>query len=86
MELLAYVRDLVVISLISTIAIGIILVERDKRKRVEQELQTTRNSLKNVCQECIKENNSVHARVAYHHILEEKLTILVMVLLMVMNS
>lgn len=46
MELLVDILGLVVIPLIIAITIGIILAERDKRKRAEQELQTTRKSLK----------------------------------------
>lgn len=66
MELLVDILDLLlVIPLIMAIAIGIILVERDKRKRAEQELRTTRKSLKKVCEACIKENNSIHARITY---------------------
>lgn len=65
MELLVDILALVVIPLIIAIAIGIILVERDKRKKAEQELQATRKSLKEVCEACIKENNSIHARITY---------------------
>ena len=65
MELLVHILVLVVIPLIIVIAIGIILAERNKRKRAEQELQATRKSLKEVCEACIKENNSVPARITY---------------------
>lgn len=43
----------------------IISQERNARKKAEQELQTTRKSLKDLCEACIKENNSTHARITY---------------------
>ena len=45
--------------------LGIISRERNARKRVEQELQSTRKSLKDLCEACIKENNSTYARITY---------------------
>lgn len=45
--------------------LGIISRERNARKEAEQELQDTRKSLKNLCEECIRENNSIHARITY---------------------
>ena len=44
---------------------NIISQERNARKKAEQELQTTRKSLKDLCEACIKENNSTHARITY---------------------
>lgn len=43
----------------------IISQERNARKKAEQELQTTRKSLKDLCEACIKENNRIHARITY---------------------
>ena len=54
-----------VVLLIATILICVILRERYARKEAEQELGATRKSLKKLCEECIKENNSVYARITY---------------------
>ena len=54
-----------IISIIGGVIIGIILRERNARKEAEQELEATRKSLKELCEVCIKENNSVYARIIY---------------------
>ena len=54
---------LLVVFLIPCILIGII--SGIARKKTEQELQSTRKSLKDLCEACIKENNSEHARITY---------------------
>lgn len=60
---------LVVVPLILIVAIVVLVdaisQERNARKKAEQELQTTRKSLKDLCEACIKENNSTHARITY---------------------
>lgn len=60
---------LVIVPLILCILTGVILGitsrERNARKKAEQELQSTRKSLKDLCEACIKENNSIHARITY---------------------
>lgn len=65
MELLVDILALVIIPLIIAISVAIILRERDRRKKAEQELESTRKSLKDLCEACIKENNSSHARITY---------------------
>ena len=65
MKLLVDILALIIIPLIIAFAVGIILAERDKRKRAEQELETTKKALKDLCEACIKENNSPHARRTY---------------------
>lgn len=60
---------LVVVPLILIVAIVVLVdtisQERNARKKAEQELQTTRKSLKDLCEACIKESNSTHARITY---------------------
>ena len=64
-EMIIDLLGFVIIPLIICFAFVIIMVEREARKRAEHELQTTRESLKKLCEACIKENNSVHARITY---------------------
>lgn len=65
MELLVDILALVVIPLIIAISVAIILRERDRRKKAEQELESTKKSLKDLCEVCIRENNSSHAKITY---------------------
>lgn len=54
-----------ILVILTGVILGIISRERNARKEAEQELQDTRKSLKNLCEECIKENNSIYARITY---------------------
>lgn len=54
-----------IVAIIGGVILGIISRERIERKEAEQELEATRKSLKELCETCIKENNSVHARITY---------------------
>jgi len=54
-----------ILCILTGVILGIISRERNARKKVEQELQSTRKSLKELCEACIKENNSIHARITY---------------------
>lgn len=44
---------------------GIIDRERILRNETEKELIATRKTLKNLCEACINENNSINARITY---------------------
>lgn len=52
-------------AIIEGVILGIISRERNARKEAEQELEATRKALKELCEACIKENNSVYARITY---------------------
>lgn len=54
-----------IVAILGGVIIGIISRERNARKEAEQDLETTRKSLKELCEACIKKNNSVHARITY---------------------
>ncbi len=54
-----------ILCIMTGVISGIISRERNARKKAEQELQYTRKSLKDLCEACIKENNSIHARITY---------------------
>ena len=54
-----------IVAIIGGVIMGIISRERNARKEAEQELEATRKSLKELCEACIKENNSVYARITY---------------------
>lgn len=60
---------LVIIPLVLCVLIsfiwGMFSRERNRRKEAEQELQSTRKSLKELCEICIKENNNIHAKITY---------------------
>lgn len=53
------------VVILGSIVIGIILREWNAKKQAEQELEATRKSLKELCETCIKENNSIPARITY---------------------
>ena len=55
----------VIVPLLVAIVVIIFIREYSARKEAEQELGATRKSLKGLCEACIKENNSVHARITY---------------------
>ena len=61
MEFLFFLLVVVIIPM----GLGMINEERQKRREVEKELQATRESLRKLCEACIEENNSVHARITY---------------------
>ena len=55
----------VVLLVVITILCAELFTERHKRREVESELETTRSDLKKLCEKCIDENFSVHARITY---------------------
>ena len=54
-----------IVAIIVGVILGIIPRERNARKEAEQKLEATRKCLKELCEACIKENNSVYARITY---------------------
>ena len=47
------------------IAESIIWAERNERKKLEQELEATKESLKEVCEKTIKNNDNICAKITY---------------------
>ena len=54
-----------VLVVICIVANSIILTERNKRKKLEQELDTTKKALKEVCEKIIKNNDNIGAKITY---------------------
>lgn len=54
-----------VVVVIFVILVALYLAEQSARKKTEEELQRTRESLKKLCEVTIKENNSIHAKITY---------------------
>lgn len=53
------------IVIVASIIAGLFSRERNKRKTAEKELHATKKSLKELCEVCIKEHNSVNAKITY---------------------
>ena len=54
-----------VFAIFCIVACSIIYKERNNRKKAEQELETTRNALKEVCEKILKDNDSIRAKITY---------------------
>ena len=53
------------IVIVCIVAGSVIMREQNERKKTEKELETIKNTLKEVCEETIKNNNNIHAKIIY---------------------
>lgn len=64
-SLILFYMFLIIAMLVISASIGKIKEEQDLRKQAEEELASTKKAFKTLCEDCIAENGSLHARIAY---------------------